>query len=243
MSERWTSLYDHFKYSSYVFQYVCVLMYCISCIYFYIIYIIYKLYKNYKIEFIFPFLHISKQQVKTKTMAPRENLVNYARLYVNVNSDDSSLYHKYIQHLDNHNNSVMNNRYPNAGFDVYFPHSHAFPEGKTEFVSMDIQCEMHVYEGVTNSWKPVSYYSYPRSSISKTPLMLANCVGIIDSGYRGNLIGAFKNTSAHGHLVEQHTRLLQICAHNLQPIHVTLVDASFFEQTARGEGGFGSTGI
>jgi dUTP pyrophosphatase len=175
---------------------------------------------------------------------PQNNMVNYARLYVHVKGgEDSPLYHKYIQHVENHNNSIINNRYPNAGFDVYFPDGHAFPSGKTEFVSMDIQCEMHVYDGVTNSWKPVSYYSYPRSSISKTPLILANSVGIIDSGYRGNLIGAFKNTSLQDHLVEQHARLLQICAPNLQPIHVTLVDTSFFEQTARGDGGFGSTGI
>ena len=176
-------------------------------------------------------------------MTPPNNLLNYARLYVHVKGDDSSLYHKYVQHVDNHNNTIIDNRYPNAGFDVYFPHSHAFPAGNTEFVSMDIQCEMHVYNGITNSWKPVSYFSYPRSSISKTPLILANSVGIIDSGYRGNLIGAFKNVSADGHLVEQYSRLLQICAPNLQPIHVTLVDENFFEDTTRGVGGFGSTGI
>ena len=35
------------------------------------------------------------------------------------------------------------------------------------------------------------YYMYPRSSLSKTKLRLANSVGIIDSGYRGNLIGMF----------------------------------------------------
>ena len=36
---------------------------------------------------------------------------------------------------------------------------------------------------------------YPRSSIYKTPLRLANNTGIIDSGYRGNLMGAFDNIS------------------------------------------------
>ena len=49
-------------------------------------------------------------------------MVNYARLYVHVKGgEDSPLYHKYIQYVENHNNSIINNRYPNAGFDVFFP--------------------------------------------------------------------------------------------------------------------------
>ena len=89
---------------------------------------------------------------------------------------------------------------------------------------------------------PVGYYSYPRSSISKTPLLLANSVGIIDSGYRGQIIGAFRNLSIEPYKVEQYTRLLQICAPDLRPFTVELVDNTFFEETLRGEGGFGSTG-
>ena len=41
-----------------------------------------------------------------------------------------------------------------------------------------------------NNDKNIGYYLYPRSSISKTPLILANSVGIIDSGYRGNIKAA-----------------------------------------------------
>ena len=33
-----------------------------------------------------------------------------------------------------------------------------------------------------------SYYLYPRSSISKTPLRMSNSTGIIDAGYRGEII-------------------------------------------------------
>ena len=43
------------------------------------------------------------------------------------------------------------------------------------------------------------FYVYPRSSISKTPLRMANSVGIIDSGYRGNLKFA---VDAHKHLAK-----------------------------------------
>ena len=41
--------------------------------------------------------------------------------------------------------------------------------------------------------KNVSYYLYPRSSIIKTPLRMSNSVGIIDAGYRGNIIGCVDN--------------------------------------------------
>ena len=73
--------------------------------------------------------------------------------------------------------------------------------------------------------------------------MLANQVGIIDSGYRGNLIGAFRNLGTIPFRVEEGTRLLQICHPSLLPVHVVLVDESELSTTARGVGGFGSTGV
>ena len=44
------------------------------------------------------------------------------------------------------------------------------------------------------------------------------------------------------YMVEQYSRLTQICAPDLRPILVKLVDETFFEETERGSGGFGSTG-
>ena len=109
---------------------------------------------------------------------------------------------------------------------------------------MGIVCGMKIYDQNKEKWASSGYYSYPRSSISKTPLMLANHVGIIDSGYRGPLIGAFRNIASQvPYVVEEYTRLLQICAPDLRPIIVELVEESFFEETERGSGGFGSTGI
>ena len=93
-----------------------------------------------------------------------------------------------------------------------------------------------------NQWKPCSYYLYPRSSISKTPLMLANHVGVIDSGYRGNIIGSFRNL-VEKYTVQKYTRLLQICAPDLRPLYVEIVSIEDLDITSRNEGGFGSTGI
>ena len=90
---------------------------------------------------------------------------------------------------------------------------------------------------------------FPRSSMSKTPLMLANHIGIIDAGYRGSLMGAFRclkipegHTCLHAYNVEKHTRLLQICHPSLCPVYVELMDESRLSVTSRGSGGFGSTG-
>lgn len=164
------------------------------------------------------------------------------RLFIQVDSNNSNLYAKYAENVSQHNQSILHNPYPNSGFDLFFPEDTVFDSINSKFISMAIKCEMHVYNSNTNQMIPVGYYSYPRSSISKTPLLLANSVGIIDSGYRGPIIGAFRNLSIEPYKVEQYTRLLQICAPDLRPFTVELVDNTFFEETLRGEGGFGSTG-
>jgi len=168
----------------------------------------------------------------------------YAKLFIAVDMNHLNLYEKYEESIQRHNNSVWNNPYPNAGFDLFFPEERVIPLLDSEFVSMGVKCEMHLFDEKMGKWNPTSYYSYPRSSISKTPLMLANSVGIIDSGYRGPIIGAFRNLSGgpQPYTVEQYSRLLQICAPDLRPITVELVNEAFFESTDRGEGGFGSTG-
>ena len=90
---------------------------------------------------------------------------------------------------------------------------------------------------------PVGYYIYPRSSTgSKSPLRLANSVGIIDAGYRGDYITVFDNWRGTDYQVEKFQRLVQICPPNLTyPMFVDVVD-DLGEPTLRGEGGFGSTG-
>ncbi len=86
----------------------------------------------------------------------------------------------------------------------------------------------------------VSYYLYTRSSISSTPLRLANHVGIIDSGYRGNIMAKFDNISSDIYYVNKGTRLCQICGPDLAPIIINLTNR--LNKTIRGDGGFGSTG-
>jgi len=145
----------------------------------------------------------------------------------------------YKNQVENHNNQVLQNPFPNAGFDLFVPQQTIVDSDSTKatMISMNVKAEMVDVDG-----KSLAYYMYPRSSISKTPLMLANHVGIIDSGYRGALIGAFRNFSQYNYVVEKDTRLLQICKGDLTPFLVELVEPDDLSNTERGEGGFGSTG-
>lgn len=97
------------------------------------------------------------------------------------------------------------------------------------------------------------FYMYPRSSLSKTQLRLANSVGIIDAGYRGNLIGMFdvvninfenRQNSKADYIGKAYERYVQICAPGLVPIIVKIVKSvtELGDTTQRGDGGFGSTG-
>ncbi|KJP90165.1 hypothetical protein AK88_00013 [Plasmodium fragile] len=84
-----------------------------------------------------------------------------------------------------------------------------------------------------------SYLLFPRSSISKTPLRLANSIGLIDAGYRGELIAALDNTSEHEYVIKKNDKLVQLVSFTGEPISFELVDE--LDETSRGEGGFGST--
>ena len=89
----------------------------------------------------------------------------------------------------------------------------------------------------------------PRSSTgAKTDLRLSNSVGIIDSGYRGELCALLDNVNSDADNNEQNNlkrfqRNFQIVSFTGYPIHVTLVNKEEdLGGTERGEGGFGSTG-
>lgn len=82
---------------------------------------------------------------------------------------------------------------------------------------------------------------YPRSSISKYNLMLANSVGVIDSGYRGELLIKFKMTSnnSKNKVYLCGDRIAQLIIIPYPNVNIELVDE--LSDTDRGSNGFGST--
>ena len=84
---------------------------------------------------------------------------------------------------------------------------------------------------------------FPRSSVRKTRLMLSNCVGVIDSGYRGELQATFNkinndSVSENDYKVGDRIAQIMIIPHP----DIQFEEADELSDTERGEGGFGSTG-
>ena len=152
---------------------------------------------------------------------------------LNINTENAFLHSKYTEKC----NIKHDQKHFDSGFDLFCPTDMTIGAGEIGVpINLQIKCSAY-YFGTCN---PSPYYLYPRSSISKTPLRLANSVGIIDSGYRGNIIAVVDNVGSSDYTVSQGQRLFQLCAPNLQAISPKIVNN--LTQTYRGAGGFGSTG-
>jgi dUTP pyrophosphatase len=187
----------------------------------------------------------------------RKKVKPHYLLYVFIDSNDSDLIDKYINNFSAMRDKVDRYRFDgskeciDAGIDIFVSESIATSGGEKYKVKTKMHCAMYFDDG-NGDLMPAGFYMYPRSSTgSSTPLRLANSVGIIDAGYRGELMGIFDNRSVCGseYLIEKYQRLLQICSPNLTyPIYPVLVDnASLLDKFSglneRGSGGFGSTGV
>lgn len=91
---------------------------------------------------------------------------------------------------------------------------------------------------------PVGFFGgiYARSGIAtKQGLRPANCIGVIDVDYRGPVIVALHNDSNEEQLVPAGSRIAQLI---LQPYYkVVFEEVDSLDETDRGDGGFGSSGI
>ena len=92
-------------------------------------------------------------------------------------------------------------------------------------------------------------YIFPRSSLSKYSLRLTNCVGVIDSGYRGEVMFKYepKNTNTVGLVKKISGEIYQVGDRVGQLIimpypKINLVESDELSSTDRNEGGFGSSG-
>ncbi len=82
---------------------------------------------------------------------------------------------------------------------------------------------------------------FPRSSVRNQDLILSNCVGVIDSGYRGELQATFKKTNGlDSFKYNTGERGAQIII--LPYPQINMIESDELSETDRGGGGFGSTG-
>lgn len=144
-------------------------------------------------------------------------------MHLKIKPRNNSVYRMYEEHGQFH--------VGDAGLDLFVVENQTIEGGKTELINLGISCE-------TTEKRP--YFLMPRSSISKTPIRLCNSIGLIDAGYRGEIMAAVDNIKQEDYTINSGQRLFQIVAMDGSPLSFELVDA--LSSTSRGAGGFGSTG-
>ena len=83
---------------------------------------------------------------------------------------------------------------------------------------------------------------FPRSSNARTQLLLSNSVGVIDSGYRGEVTAKFKCLSTfHDTEYKIGERFAQIIFLPIPNVELEVVDE--LSDSERGTGGYGSSGV
>ena len=117
-----------------------------------------------------------------------------------------------------------------SGLDLFCLEDMVIKSNQTATIKFGIACQ-------ANS----SYWLLPRSSISKTSLRMANSMGLIDWGYRGELMAVVDHIKPNAEVqaLKAGDRLFQLAFPSLNPIKAIVVD--FINPTSRGTGGFGST--
>lgn len=135
-----------------------------------------------------------------------------------------------------------------SGVDIIIPNKILVPAKSQVKLKLGVHCMVRKDNEIKfptgenyRNIKNVGFFLLPRSSISKTPLRLSNSIGLIDSGYRGELMACVDNISEEDFVVEEGVRLFQIINSDLEPFEkIELVEE--MDETTRGSGGFGSTG-
>lgn len=125
-----------------------------------------------------------------------------------------------------------------AGLDLY-----ALIENETSSLFIPSSATVKINTGIAIEI-PKGYFGaiYARSGLSiKNGLRPANCVGVIDNDYRGEIIVALHNDSSEDYIINNGDRIAQIVITPYLTIEPN--EVAELSDTERDEGGFGSTGV
>lgn len=144
-------------------------------------------------------------------------------------------------------NLICESKMADAGIDIPVPADINIPSfmethGIAAMIDLEIKAVLIDEKGDYHS-----YFLMPRSSISKTPLSMANSVGLVDCTYRGNVKAAVRNLSSAEYKCNRGTSLFQLVPRIETSFKYVIVDEKselfpLINETVRGSGGFGSTG-
>ena len=145
--------------------------------------------------------------------------------------------------------TVIDRTNDNAGVDVYCVKRQVVnPIDGATLLDLGVKARMtRIKDGSRPDAYNTEYCHFwlaPRSSIWKSGVRQANSLGVIDRSYRGVLMGAvLPNRENAMPCIEAGTRLFQILAPDMGHIsRVEINPMEYLDATARGDGGFGSTG-
>ena len=115
-----------------------------------------------------------------------------------------------------------------AGLDLFIAQEQTIKVGETALIKLQLACEPENNQ---------PYLLMPRSSIAKTSLRLSNSIGLIDAGYRGEIMAAVDNIKNIPFALEVGQRLFQLVGMDGSEINFELVEN--LSTSSRGSGGFG----
>ena len=148
--------------------------------------------------------------------------------------------------IDDLHQDELNTHYKNSrdkayagdsGLDLLIASEVVCKAHRVTFINHKICCEM-IRSGFFSK-ENLPFLLVPRSSLSKSPLIMANSIGIIDKGYRGSITAAVHNTSNNDYTIFEGSKLFQIILPTLEEFDVKLVNK--LSITERGTNGYGSS--
>lgn len=133
-----------------------------------------------------------------------------------------------------------------SGIDLFCTENIQIKQGESAKINFGISCELLCVDVKEDGNKSepynVSYLLLPRSSIIKTPLRLANSIGLIDAYYQNNISAYVDNIKNTDYNVLKGTRLFQLVTPDLTPFKLLEVVKEFTNPELNRKGGYGSTG-
>lgn len=119
-----------------------------------------------------------------------------------------------------------------AGLDLRAVEDYAIPAGRSVMVRTGLRAE--IPSGCVG-------LVFPRSGLGSKGVTLRNAVGVVDSGYRGEVMAAVWNTTEKPVRVKSGDRICQLVVMPYCPC--TIEEAGELSDTERGTDGHGSTGL
>ena len=178
------------------------------------------------------------------------------RFFIEASAAADSFYYPYVNAgpLSPGGSGPANTRF-DAGIDVPLPHDICVCPGQHVVVGLGVRARCLYYTWDYSGARPpvctpTAFFIVPRSSMftADRPLLLVNSPGLVDPGYVGELKASLYNVGKETVQVGRGTALVQLVSMSGNPAEYTKVPAGspsaayMFSPTARGCGGFGSTG-